>query len=68
MPIKYTRTKKTVEQPNNPLHGVKLADILSELVADIGWEQMAADIRSKIMDSMVNSMINTKIYNQSYNS
>jgi uncharacterized protein (DUF2132 family) len=28
-------------QPNNPLHGVKLADILSELVDNYGWEHMA---------------------------
>ena len=28
-------------QPNNQLHGVKLADILSELVDNYGWEHMA---------------------------
>ncbi|MEN9421412.1 MAG: hypothetical protein RLZZ107_888 [Bacteroidota bacterium] len=28
-------------QPNNPLHGVKLVDILSELVDNYGWEHMA---------------------------
>lgn len=28
-------------QPNNPLHGVKLADILAELVDNYGWEHMA---------------------------
>ncbi len=28
-------------QPNNLLHGVKLADILSELVDNYGWEHMA---------------------------
>lgn len=26
------------KQPNNPLHGVKLADILNDLVAHYGWE------------------------------
>jgi uncharacterized protein (DUF2132 family) len=28
-------------QPNNPLHGVKLAQILEELVDYYGWEHMA---------------------------
>ncbi len=27
-------------QPNNPLHGVKLADILTELIENLGWEEM----------------------------
>ncbi len=27
-------------QPNNPLHGVKLEDILNHLVATYGWEEM----------------------------
>ena len=59
MPIKYTRTKKTVEQPNNPLHGVKLADILNELVADIGWEQMAAEVNINCFKS--NPTINSSL-------
>ena len=32
------------EQANNPLHGVKLATILEELVEHYGWEKMAARI------------------------
>lgn len=31
-------------QPNNPLHGVKLADILEFLVANCGWEYLAKRI------------------------
>lgn len=31
-------------QPNNPLHGVKLIDILERLVAHYGWEQLAMRI------------------------
>lgn len=31
-------------QPNNPLHGVKLVDILEELVAQYGWEKLAMKI------------------------
>jgi uncharacterized protein (DUF2132 family) len=32
-------------QPNNPLHGVKLADILERLVAEYGWEEMGVLIK-----------------------
>ena len=32
------------QQPNNPLHGVKLATILEELVAHYGWEELALKI------------------------
>ncbi|MEZ4888429.1 MAG: VF530 family protein [Chitinophagales bacterium] len=32
------------EQPNNPLHGVKLADILEYLVYEYGWEALGARI------------------------
>ena len=28
------------EQPNNPLHGVKLLEILEYLVAEQGWESL----------------------------
>ena len=39
---------KDTTQPNNPLHGVKLADILEFLVDKYGWEElgMKIDIRS----------------------
>lgn len=32
------------EQPNNPLHGVKLVDIITYLVDELGWETMADEI------------------------
>lgn len=32
------------EQPNNPLHGVKLADILELLVEHYGWEELSKRI------------------------
>jgi len=32
------------EQPNNPLHGVKLATILDVLVKKYGWERLALKI------------------------
>lgn len=31
----------TQEQPNNPLHGVKLAEILQYLVSEYGWEELS---------------------------
>ncbi len=40
--------QKNNSQPNNPLHGVKLVDILEFLVEKYGWEElgMKIDIRS----------------------
>ncbi|MDX1426699.1 MAG: VF530 family protein [Salegentibacter mishustinae] len=35
------------QQPNNPLHGVKLADILEFLVTRYGWEEMGKRINIK---------------------
>ena len=32
------------KQPNNPLHGVKLSDILDFLVEQYGWEKLAEKI------------------------
>jgi len=32
------------EQLNNPLHGVKLADILERLQAEYGWEELGMKI------------------------
>lgn len=29
------------QQPNNPLHGVKLADIVEQLQVELGWQAMA---------------------------
>ncbi|CAN5886757.1 VF530 family protein [soil metagenome] len=33
------------EQPKNPLHGIKLEQIVSELVAHYGWERLAEELR-----------------------
>ena len=32
------------EQPNNPLHGVKLKDMLETLVDSLGWEDLGLRI------------------------
>lgn len=33
-----------IEQPNNPLHGVKLKTVLESLVEHYGWERLALKI------------------------
>lgn len=39
-----TTKNKNPEQPNNPLHGKKLADILEFLVKKYGWEELGGKI------------------------
>lgn len=34
----------TMEQKNNPLHGVTLAVMLEELVAELGWDELGRTI------------------------
>ncbi len=36
--------KKTTSQSNDPLHGVKLKDILEYLVENYGWESLGSKI------------------------
>ncbi|MBT8266066.1 MAG: VF530 family protein [Bacteroidia bacterium] len=38
-------------QPNNPLHGVKLEQILNELVAHYGWEYLGHMIKIKCFNN-----------------
>ncbi|NOQ23879.1 MAG: DNA-binding protein VF530 [Bacteroidales bacterium] len=38
------KDKHSNEQLNNPLHGVKLADILERLVDEYGWEELGMKI------------------------
>ncbi|WP_430927651.1 VF530 family DNA-binding protein [Polaribacter marinivivus] len=35
------------EQPNNPLHGIKLATILEELYVEFGWEELGYALNIK---------------------
>ena len=39
------------EQPNNPLHGLKLADILEYLVEYYGWEVLGEKIKINSFNS-----------------
>lgn len=36
--------KPNLEQVNNPLHGIKLADMLEFLVEKYGWKEMSLQI------------------------
>lgn len=41
----------STEQPNNPLHGIKLADILDYLVDFYGWEVLGERININCFNS-----------------
>lgn len=47
------------EQPNNPLHGVKLVTIIEVLVEHFGWENLATKININcfMKDPSVNSCL-----------
>jgi uncharacterized protein (DUF2132 family) len=47
------------QQPNNPVHGVKLADMLSYLIDVYGWDGLAAriNVRCFKFDPSVNSSL-----------
>jgi len=47
------------QQPNNPLHGVKLAEILQFLVAMYGWEELGERININCFKS--NPSINSSL-------
>ena len=42
--MENNNNKPMQEQPNNPLHGVKLATILESLVEHYGWEELALNV------------------------
>ena len=39
------------EQPNNPLHGIKLADMLEALVDHFGWKELGQTIKIRCFNS-----------------
>ena len=49
----------SLEQPNNPLHGVTLKAIVEDLVARHGWEELGARIKIRCFtdDPSVNSSL-----------
>jgi len=42
--MKKNEDKKSTAQPNNPLHGVKLATIIEFLVDEYGWHKLGERI------------------------
>lgn len=46
-------------QPNNPLHGIKLAEILQYLVATYGWETLGNTIKINCFNN--NPTINSSL-------
>ncbi len=38
--MKKNKDKLTEDQPNNPLHGVRLDEMVEYLVAEHGWEKL----------------------------
>ena len=48
-----------MEQPNNPLHGVKLEEILIQLEAKLGWSEMGSivNIRCFTHDPSIKSSL-----------
>lgn len=39
--------KQTQNQPNNPLHGITLEQILNKLVDQLGWQEMGKRVNIK---------------------
>jgi len=37
-------SREDQQQPNNPLHGVKLVDIVESLIEEYGWEELGMRI------------------------
>ena len=58
-PTRKKRRQATEEELNNPLHGVKLAQILERLVAYYGWEYLAdrVNIRCFMHDPTMKSSL-----------
>ena len=45
MKSETTNRKEITDQPNNPLHGVKLAEIMEFLETEYGWEELGKRIK-----------------------
>jgi uncharacterized protein (DUF2132 family) len=57
--LKKVEIEKSEKQKNNPLHGIKLVDILEKLVELYGWEEMGhkIDIRCFNYDPSIKSSL-----------
>ena len=45
------KTNSDNTQPNNPLHGIRLIDILEYLVDEYGWEDLGYEIKINCFNS-----------------
>ncbi|PCH49738.1 MAG: hypothetical protein COC22_06285 [Flavobacteriaceae bacterium] len=54
-----TEKNKKQEHPNSPLHGIKLAEIVQQLVSLYGWEELG--VRIKINCFTSNPSINSSL-------
>ncbi|TSE09324.1 VF530 family DNA-binding protein [Aquimarina algiphila] len=45
------KNENSKEQPNNPLHGVKLVDVLEHLVSQYSWEGLGSRINIQCFKS-----------------
>lgn len=48
----------SIEQPNNPLHGIKLVTMLEQLILQYGWEELGARLH-------INAFINNPSFKSS---
>lgn len=57
--LKSAMDQDSLQQPNNPLHGVKLVDIIERLVEEYGWEElgMRINIRCFTHDPSIKSSL-----------
>jgi len=51
MEIKNSKSNMSEKQPGNPLHGIKLAEILDYLVATYGWKELGTKININCFNS-----------------
>ena len=45
------KSNKEIFQVNNPLHGIRLIDILEYLVDEYGWEELGYEIKINCFNS-----------------
>ncbi len=45
------KNKQEQKQPNNPLHGIKLVEIVTFLVENYGWDELGARINIRCFNN-----------------
>lgn len=49
--MEQEKKSTTNDQSNNPLHGIKLAEIVQYLVSEYGWEELGSRIKINCFNS-----------------